>query len=699
MFLRAVASFAALAAPAFATHPITPDDYARVAAVGDPQIDAAGRWVAYTVDRVDVDADKHVTHLWMTSWDGKQTVQLTGRAGESESSPRFSPDGQWIAFISGRGDDHDDDQLWLMNRAGGEGAKLPGIGGSVVDLAWAPDSKRLVLVVEDPDPNEKANAAAEAVMPSPARPGPAPETAKPAAETQAGKKDEEKKPKPIVIDRYRFMQDVDGFLGKQRKRLWLYDLATHTARRLTTGDYDEMLPAWSPDGKAIAFTSKRAPDPDRTYDSNLYLVTVGDAPAEPKALTSFPGADQDEDWNSYPAWSSDGKRIAYLEGGPVDLFSYGVRKLAVVPVTGGARTVLTPTLDRNVANPFWSKDGRTIGFTVEDDGADRLAEVAATGGPVQPIAGDALASLTAPQAAAGKLAFLMATTRAPDEVYVLDGGKPRQLSHQNEAWLKEVELARIDRTSFRSKDGTEIHGFLVTPPFAYRTACRHPTILLNHGGPQSQFTAASSGWWMQWQIFAGAGYFVVSSNPRGSTGRGEAFAKAIYADWGGLPVQDALAAVDDAVGRCIADPKQLYVGGWSYGGMLTNYLIASDTRFRAAVSGASIGNILAGYGTDEYIRDYEMELGKPWEHLDVWLRNAYPFYHNDRIVTPTLFLVGDKDMNVPMLNSEQMYQALKSRGVDTQLVIYPGQYHGFTRPSFQKERMERWIAWYKAHAG
>jgi len=166
-----------------------------------------------------------------------------------------------------------------------------------------------------------------------------------------------------------------------------------------------------------------------------------------------------------------------------------------------------------------------------------------------------------------------------------------------------------------------------------------------------------------------------------------------------LPVQDALAAVDDAIGRCTADPKQLYVGGWSYGGMLTNYLIASDTRFRAAVSGASIGNILAGYGTDEYIRDYEAELGKPWEHLDVWLRNAYPFYHNDRIVTPTLFLVGDKDMNVPMLNSEQMYQALKSRGVDTQLVIYPGQYHGFTRPSFQKERMERWIAWYKAHAG
>ena len=692
----AVALTALAAAQSGAIHPITPDDYARVAQVGDPQIDAAGQWVAYTVERTDVAADKHVTHLWMTSWDGRHTVQLTGRDGESESSPRFSPDGQWIAFISGRGDDHDDDQLWLMSRAGGEGAKLPGIRGSVVDLAWSPDSKMLVLVVEDPDPDEKPNAAAEAVLPSPARPGATPDTAAPVSEAKAAK-DEDKKPKPIVIDRYRFMQDVDGFLGRQRKRLWLYDLATHRSRRLTTGDYDELLPAWSPDGARIAFTSTRAPDPDRTYDSNLYLVTVGDAPAEPKRLTSFTGADQDEEWNSYPAWSPDGKQIAYLEGGPVELFSYGVRKLAVLPAAGGSPLVLTPMLDRNVTNPFWSKDGRSIGFTVEDDGVDRLAQVAAKGGPVQPIAGDPLAALTAPQSAAGKLAFLLATSKAPDEIYVLDGGRPRQLSHQNDAWLREVTVAPISRTSFRSNDGTEVHGFLITPPGAPAGKPR-PTILFNHGGPQSQFTAASAGWWMQWQIFANAGYAVVSSNPRGSTGRGEAFAKALYADWGGPAVPDALAAVDDAVAHGVADPKQLYVGGWSYGGMLTNYLIASDTRFRAAVSGASISNVLAGYGTDQYVRDYEMELGKPWEHMDVWLRNAYPFYHNDRIVTPTLFLVGDKDMNVPMLNSEQMYQALKSRGVDSMLVVYPGQYHGFTRPSFLKERMERWLAWYRAHA-
>jgi dipeptidyl aminopeptidase/acylaminoacyl peptidase len=689
-----------VASPLAATRPITPDDYARVAEVGDPRIDPAGQWVAYTVKRTDVAADKSTTHLWMTRWDGSRTVQLTAREGESENSPRFSPDGRWLAFISGRGDEHDDDQLWVMDRSGGEGTKQSGIKGSVVDLAWAPDSRRLVLVVEDPDPDEKANAAAEAVMPAPAKPGAGnpPDTATPSAvaEAKPTESGDKKRPKPIVIDRYRFMQDGDGYQRTQRQRLWLYDLAAGTARRLTTGDYDEMLPAWSPDGRSIAFTSKRTPDPDRTYDSNLYVVSVGDAAAEPRALTSFKGADQDADWGSYPAWSPDGKRIAYLQGGPVELFSYGVRTLAVVPAGGGAPTVLTPKLDRNVTSPFWSKDGRNVGFTVEDDGADRLAEVASNGGPVKMLAGNPLAALTAPVASAGKVAFLMATGSAPDEVFVLDGATPRQLSHANDAWLKEVAVAPVARTSFRSKDGTEIHGFLITPP-GTKPGAPLPTILFNHGGPQSQFTAASGGWWMQWQIFANAGYAIVSSNPRGSTGRGEAFARALYADWGGLAVPDALAAVDDAVTRGVADPKRLFVGGWSYGGMLTNYLIASDTRFRAAVSGASISNILAGYGTDEYIRDYEMELGQPWQHMDVWLRNAYPFYHNDRIVTPTLFLVGDKDMNVPMLNSEQMYQALKSRGIDSKLVIYPGQFHGFTRPSFLKDRMERWLAWYKGH--
>jgi dipeptidyl aminopeptidase/acylaminoacyl peptidase len=197
-----------------------------------------------------------------------------------------------------------------------------------------------------------------------------------------------------------------------------------------------------------------------------------------------------------------------------------------------------------------------------------------------------------------------------------------------------------------------------------------------------------------WQIFASQGYAVVAANPRGSSGRGEAFAKAIWAEWGGKDAEDVLAAVDYAVKHGVADPDRLGVGGWSYGGILTNVVIAKDARFKAATSGASIGNALSGYGTDMYIREYELELGKPWKNLDVYLRNAYPLLHADRIRTPTLFLCGDRDFNVPLLNSEQMYQALRSLDIDTQLIIYPDQFHGLRRPSYLRDRMQRYVDWY-----
>lgn len=687
-------SMALITAASPAPRPITPDDIAKLQPVSDPQVDPKGEWVAYVVGGTDVAADKQYRHLWMTRWDGTRTVQLTSRKGESESTPRFSPDGQWLAFTSGRGDEGGDSALWLLDRAGGEALKLPGIKGSVEDIAWSPDSKSMALIVTDPEPEEKPKEAAKPAAPANTGPDATPADTDRAADVPAAVGKPDKKLKPIVIDRFQFKADSSGYLGKQRSRLWIYDLATQKARRVTTGDFDEALPAWSPDGKSIAFTSNRSADPDRNYDSNLFLVSASDKPAEPRALTSYPGEDNAENFGGYPAWSPDGKSIAYVQGGPVALIGYGVRVLAVVPVAGGAPRILTAALDRNVGQPSWSKDGKTIRVVVEDDETVRLADVPAAGGSMRDVASGFRVFADPAVRPGGGMAVLMSSPSQPPEVYALEaGGTLRQLSHQNDAWLKQVAIAPVVRTSFKSRDGTEVHGFLVTPPG--KPAAKLPTVLFNHGGPQSQFDA---GFNMSWQILAGHGYAVVSTNPRGGTGRGEAYAKALYADWGGPAVPDALAGVDDAVAKGVADPQRLFVGGWSYGGMLTNYLIASDTRFKAAVSGASISNVLAGYGTDQYIRDYEVELGKPWEHMDVWLRNSYPFYHNEKIVTPTLWMAGDKDFNVPLLNSEQMYQALKSRGINTQLVIYPGEHHGLRRPSFLKDRMERWLAWYDKQA-
>ncbi len=676
---------------AAATHAITPDDIARVQDVASPDIAPAGDWVAYTVRATDPAADKSITHVWMTRWDGKRSVQLTSRPRESETTPHFSPDGNSLAFISGRGDAHDDDQLWLLDRAGGEARRLPGIKGSVADFAWSPDARSIVLVVADPQPDEKANAAASAATAAPAQPGSA-DTGPTATTipTAAAGSDTEKKPHPIVIDRFHFKQDIDGYLGKQRNRLWLYDVATATARRLTTGDFDEGLPAWSPDGTSIAFTSTRGPDPDRGYDSNLYRIDVAAKPAEPVRLTTYEGADNSIELGSYPAWSPDGRSIAYVQSGPVALIAYGTRHLAVIPASGGAARLVTAGLDRNVRDPMWSADGRSLSFLVEDDGAVRMASVVASGGAVRPRIGGFRVFNSPVAGPKGRLAVIMASPAAPGEIFAVEGTGLRQLSHANDAWLKTVTVNPVTATSFRSADGTEVHGFITRPAGASGPTA---AILFNHGGPQAQFDADFD---LQWQLLAGHGYTVISSNPRGSTGRGQDYGKAIYAAWGSVDVADALAAVDDAVARKLADPAHLGVVGWSYGGMLTNYVIASDTRFKAAVSGASIGNALAGYGTDQYTNDYETELGTPWQHPEAYIKVSYPFYHNDRIVTPTLFMVGDKDFNVPLQNSEQMYQALRSRNVPTQLVIYPGEFHGMKRPSFLTDRAQRWLAWFDA---
>jgi len=231
-------------------------------------------------------------------------------------------------------------------------------------------------------------------------------------------------------------------------------------------------------------------------------------------------------------------------------------------------------------------------------------------------------------------------------------------------------------------------------PVSYKSGERVPTLLRLHGGPVSQW---ENGFELSWQMFAANGYAVVGMNPRGSSGRGFEWSKAIFAHWGEKDLQDVLSGIDYAVAHGVADPQRLGVGGWSYGGELTDYVIASDTRFKAAIAGAGIGNVLAGFGTDQYVREYTQELGLPWKHLESWLRVSYPFLHADRIVTPTLFMVGDQDFNVPLQNSEQMYQALRALGVESQLVIYPGQYHGLTRPSFLADRLQRYLDWYDAH--
>jgi dipeptidyl aminopeptidase/acylaminoacyl peptidase len=639
-------------------HPFGPGDLAALREVRDPRLSPDGAWVAYVVRTSDTKEDRVTGDLWMTSWDGARTVQLTHTPKDSESSPRWSPDNRYLAFLAARGGDDAKTQVWLLDRSGGEARPLTKLPGGVGDLAWSPDGRRLALIASDPDPDEPA------------------EDAKDKAE---------KTKKPIVIDRYWFKQDRTGYLRHLRDHLYLFDLASEKAELLTPGDYDEESPAWSPDGTRIAFVSKREGDPDRNENSDIFVIEarVG---AAPQQLTRFEGADSD------PRWSPDGEKIAFLRGGPVKYRDYDPARLAVVPARGGEALLLAPELDRAASEPHWSADGRSLLFLVEDDRSQQLARVPAGGGAVERLS-ETGAVVQAVSAAGDRVALLLSRPGQPAEVFALEGGRGRALSSQSRDLLERVKLGAVEGYSARAADGNEVHGLIVEPP-DFVAGRRYPTVVYIHGGPVGQdgfeFDPIA-------QTLAGAGYLVVQPNYRGSSGRGRDYSRSIWGEWGRLEVTDVLASVDHVVAAGLADPERLAIGGWSYGGMMTNYTIASDTRFKAALSGASISNQITGYGTDQYVRQYELEFGKPWEGIDRYLAASYPFFHADRIKTPTLFLCGEDDFNVPLVNSEQMYQALRSLGVETQLVIYPGQHHGLSKPSYQKDRLERYLAWLAEH--
>lgn len=653
-----VCQFVPIVTAAAERRALAADDINAVRELSDPQLSPDGQWVAYVVSTADPVKDKSNSHIWMAGWDGKQSVQLTN-SDDSESTPRWSPDGKYLGFLTARGEDDPPEQVWLLDRQGGEAKPLTGFNGDVVDFRWSPDGKKLALIVSDEDPRKQYG------------------------------DDKDRTPPPIVIDRYYFKEDVTGYLGNQRRHLYVFDMATRKADNLTPDRFDESMPSWSPDGSRIAFYSNRNDDPDRNNEFGLYTIEPR-AGASPTLVTKFQGDAGDSSWMSAPSWRPDGRELAFVTAGDPKLIYYSVHNVAVVAATGGTARILTKSLDRNVVEPRWAGDGKSLYFLLEDDRNQVLARMTVANGKLDRVLDGRRETTAYSLDSKGRVAVLDSTVNAPDAVYALDGKQPRLLSHHNDEWLASAQLGTTEEISFLSKDGTRISGFVVRPA-GFIAGQRYPTLLWIHGGPVSQYANSFA---LPWQILASQGYVIVAANPRGSSGRGEAFTAAIYKDWGGKDSEDVLAAVDHVVQQGIADPNRLGVGGWSYGGILTNVVIAKDTRFKSATSGASISNVLAGYGTDMYIREYEMELGVPWKNLDTYLHNSYAFLHADRIKTPTLFLCGDQDFNVPLLNSEQMYQALRSLGVPTQLVIYPGQHHGIRKPSYLKDRMQRYVDWH-----
>lgn len=634
---------------------LEPSDWYRFQDVSDLAMSPDGSAIAYLVTSFDKESDESRSALWMADWAGTHSVQLT--RGESVSAPRFSPDGRYVSFLSAR-PAGDKAQLWVLDRRGGEPRQLSRVSGELSSYEWSPDGQRVVLVMN------------------------------------AG--EDSKAPKPWVIDAFHFKADKDGYLTAQsRSHLCLLDVDSGACSALASDpERADSLPAFSPDGQQIAYVSNRSGGPHEVGVDEVYLVAAT-ADSKPQRLLSTwsPNKQRLE-------WSPDGTLIAFLQGNELKYNAYIMDTLAVAEVKSGDVRALTGSLDRAVLSPTFSSDGRSIQFAVEDDGTQYPAQITLATGAIQRLAGPMVVHELA--AAAGHTAVLVSSDQTPVEAYALEQGRLRPLSAHNHTLFAELALGSVEDIAFRSRDGTQIHGQIVKPP-DFVSGRRYPTIVWIHGGPNGQddhsLQLEGYGPPLERQLFATHGYVVLAINYRGGTGRGAKFARSITADWGHKEVEDLLAGVDYAIAQGIADPARLGVGGWSYGGLLTDYLIASDTRFKAAISGAGSGNQLSTYGTDEYIVQYNAELGPPWRSTALWLKVSYPFFHADRIRTPTLFLGGDKDFNVPVAGGEQMYQALATLGIPTQLVVYPGEYHVLTRPSFLVDRFERYLGWMERYLG
>jgi dipeptidyl aminopeptidase/acylaminoacyl peptidase len=655
--MRAHLALLLLAAPSPALRaqptPLRPTDFYRFRDVGAARLSPDGAWIAYTITTVDSAKDKSDSDVYMVSWDGARTVRMTA-SPEPESNPRWSPDNRYLAFVSGRYESKGG-QLWLLDRAGGEAVRLTSLKGGVAEYDWSPDGARIAVISRDPDPND-------------------------------GKPDSLKTstPQPIVADRYGFKRDGTGYLDDRHDHIWIVDVATKQAQQLTTGAFDHRQVSWSPDGTRLVFTSEReGGDPDRVNNSDIYVMDAK-AGAMPVRLTSWRGPD------AGPVWSPDGRHIAYLQASEPELSAYTQNTIALIPSSGGTPQLLAPTLDRDVSQLAFTPNGSALRFVLGDDRAAHLAQVPVTGGAVSRLVDGRRVVTAFDEAPNGRLVLNTGTAQRSAEVHVWDNRALRALTHVNDSVFAALQVATTEDIQFRNRDGLTV-GALLVKPFGFDASKKYPLLLRIHGGPNGQDQHLYN---FERELFAANGYLVLAVNYRGSSGRGQAWKKAIYADWGNKEVQDLLAGVDHVIGLGFVDASRLGIGGWSYGGILTDYTIATTTRFKAATSGAGSALQTSMYGTDQYIYQYENELGAPWKNPALWQKLSYGFYKADRITTPTLFLGGEKDFNVPIAGSEQMYQALRSLGVPTQLVVYPGQFHGISRPSFVRDRYERYLGWY-----
>jgi len=647
--------------------PATFDDVMGLAAVGSPAISPDGGAVLYTV-RAWVDARRDGrpdpsgrkesrTQVWRVRTTGDPQPRQMTYGAQDATSPGWSPDGRYLSFVAARGEGQGDEaprpQIWIMPADGGEGWALTDAKEGVGAYAWSPDARRIAYVTRDPLDD--------------------------AADAERRRRD-----------------DAARFEGDFRySHLWVVDVASREATRVTGGaDFTVRGdPAWSPDGTRLAFAATPTPM-TRDDRSDVYVATV--ASRAVSAITTNPGAD------SAPAWSPDGSTIAYVadpypdaqpQGDGIPLSHLGNTHLMLHDLqTGRARDVSSPDFDLSPGAPVWSADGRRIVFTTGVRAwRDAFAFDVAAGAYVR-LTTRRLVSSPSFSHDGARVAFVEESAAATPDVFVADAAfaAPRRLTRANPQ-VADLALGESEVITWTS-DGGEVEGVLVRP-VGYEPGRRYPLLVVVHGGPTGAHDAGerlSDGG----QVWAGAGWAVLYPNPRGSTNYGEGFMRANVGDWGGGDYRDIMTGVDTVIDRGIADPSRLAVMGWSYGGYMTCWIVSQTSRFKAAVMGAGLSNLVSMYGTTD-IPGY---LGTFFGGTPTG--DALPLYRErsgltwvDRVTTPLLILHGGSDERVPIGQPMEFYRALEDRGKTVELVFYPREGHGLREYYHQLDRLERQFAW------
>jgi dipeptidyl aminopeptidase/acylaminoacyl peptidase len=643
---------------------ISADDVYRLRYVSDPRISPDGTQVAYVVTWVD-EADRTIYHsrLMLAAVDGSRPPRSLTSGAQRDSAPRWSPDGRDLAFLSTRAAERP--QLFLLPLAGGEPRQLTHLEHGAGAAVWSPVGDCLAFSARVDDPN---------IAPR---------------EGQADKPGQP--PRVKLITRVHHKADGEGFQEATRRHLFVQRLDGEP-RQITAGDWDDSAPAWSPDGQQLAFISNRERDRDLTFFSAVWVVRVNGGRA--RRLTAQAGN------AAAPAWSPDGASIAYL--GHERGWTYGARtELLVVAVAGGARravsgpddqlenSALSDARDPAAAQPpCWTPDGRELLCLVSREG--RVSVVAfATNGGRRPIV-DAEREVASFSVAADgqQLACLISDPLHPYEVFT-----DRQISFENAGWLDEVEVAPVEPVQVSSTDGQPVQGWLMRPP---GRKGRQPLVLEIHGGPEAMYAWT---FMHEFQVLAARGYAVLYTNPRGSTGYGEAFTARIGSDWGNQDAADCLAAVETASRLDGIDPRRLGVTGGSYGGFMTAWLVGHSNRFSAAVAQRGCYNFVSFYGTSDigpWFGDYI--LGGPVYEREAQYRERSPLTYARDIRTPLLLIHNESDLRCPVEQAEQLFVQLRRLNhVPTELVRFPEESHNLSRsgrPDRRVERLEQIVGWF-----